>query len=71
MSVISPNHVVWCEMTSGCRYQKLFIVPCLRYGPGKLQEPVAERALAMVDMCNDTEIAVTLDRDGANSVLNG
>lgn len=71
MSAISLHSVVWCETASGCKYQELFIVPRLRYGSGQLQEPVAQRALAMVDMCHDAKISVTIDRYGANSVLYG
>lgn len=66
-----PHHTVRHEMTSGRRYQKLFIVPRLRYSSGQLQQPVAERALPMIDMRHDAEVAVPRDRDGANAALYG
>ncbi|KAK1774102.1 hypothetical protein QBC45DRAFT_425873 [Copromyces sp. CBS 386.78] len=34
-----------------------------------LQQPVGERALAVVDVGDDTEVSVTLERDGGNSFL--
>lgn len=38
-------------------------------GAGELEQPVAERALAMIDMGNDAEVPKTLNWDGGDALL--
>lgn len=50
-------------------YKNLLVGIASRDGPRALQESVAQRTLAMVDMRNDAEVAVSLDRDRSNAGL--
>ncbi len=50
-------------------YENLLIAVAGIDCAGVFQQPVAQRALAMVDMSDDTEVTVPLDGDGVDALF--
>lgn len=48
-------------------YQYLLVAIARCNGTRVLQEPVAEGALAMINVCHDAEVSVSVDRYGRNA----
>jgi hypothetical protein len=53
----------------GIAYEDLLVIVRFGYRASEFQEPVAERALAMVDVRHDTEVSVSIERDGSDALF--